>query len=56
MLISAFNCVGRSSFSANFGERGMLERLTSLFSLIFLGLTPWDSGSHALSRPPKWHR
>jgi hypothetical protein len=47
MFISDFNCDGRSFFPANFCESGMPERLTSLFSLILIGLTPWDSGSHA---------
>jgi hypothetical protein len=49
MIISDFNCDGRSSLPANFYEIGMPERLTSLFSLILIGLTSRDSGSHALS-------
>jgi hypothetical protein len=56
MFISDFNCLGRSSISANICESGMPERLTSLLSLILIGLTPRDSGCHALSRPPRWHR
>jgi hypothetical protein len=55
MFISDFNCDGRSSFPANFCESGMPERLTSLFTLILIGLTSRDSGSHALSWPPRWH-
>jgi hypothetical protein len=54
MFISDFNCVARSSFPADFCESSMPERLTSLFSLILIGLTSRDSGSHALSRPPRW--
>jgi hypothetical protein len=54
MYISDFNCDGRSSFSANFCECSMPERLTSLFSLILIGLTSRDSGFHAQSRPPRW--
>jgi hypothetical protein len=34
----------------------MLERLTSLFILLLLGLTSRDSGTHALSRPLRWLR
>jgi hypothetical protein len=57
MFISNFNSIDRSSFLANFGESSMPERLTSLFSLILIGLTSRDSGSHALSRPLGWlHR
>jgi hypothetical protein len=54
MFISGYNCVRRSSFSANFAERSMPERLTSPFSLALIGLTPRDSGSHALFRPSRW--
>jgi hypothetical protein len=54
MIISDFNCDGRSSFPANFYEIGMPERLTSLFTLLLIGRTSRDSGSHALSRPPRW--
>jgi hypothetical protein len=54
MFVSDFNCVDRSSFPANFGESSMPERLTSLFSLILIGITSRDSGSHALSWPPRW--
>jgi hypothetical protein len=54
MFISGFNCLGRSSISANIGESGMPERLTSLFSLTWIGLTSRDSGFHALSRPSRW--
>jgi hypothetical protein len=57
MIIFDFNCDGRSSFPANFYESGMPERLTFAFSLILIGITSQDSGSHALSRPPRWlHR
>jgi hypothetical protein len=57
MIISYFDCDGRSLVSTNFCETGMPEGLTSLFSLILIGLTPRDSGSHTLSRPPGWlHR
>jgi hypothetical protein len=57
MLISYFNCIDRSSFPANFCESSMPEKLTSPFSLILIGLTSRDSGSHALSWPPGWlHR
>jgi hypothetical protein len=54
MIISYFDYNGRSLVSTKFCETGMPEGLTSLFSLILIGLTPWDSGSHALSRPPRW--
>jgi hypothetical protein len=54
MIISNFNYDGRSSFPANFCESGMLERLTSLFTLFLIGLTSQDSGFHALSQPPRW--
>jgi hypothetical protein len=54
MIISYFDCDGRSLVPTNFCEIGMPEGLTSFFSLILIGLTPQDSGSHALSRPPRW--
>jgi hypothetical protein len=54
MIISNFNCVGRSYLPANFRKIGMPDRLTSLFTLLLIGLTTRDSGFHALSRPPRW--
>jgi hypothetical protein len=54
MIISYFDCDGRSLLPTNFYEIGIPERLTSLFSLILIGLSSRDSGSHALSRPPRW--
>jgi hypothetical protein len=55
MIIFDFNCNGRSSIPANLCEIGMPEILTSPSTLLMIGLTTRDSGSHALSRPSKWH-